>query len=157
MRHPLLRLAAPLLLTTALLSSAAVVGCASTQATPQQRRENLAWSAEDTRNFARFVGEFVRNREGASADNPALLARAEILRQHAEDQSRRVAAYQVACETGAPQGSEATLDDLQRRNEGLRRERAALNHEWDVWQVQIGVKKAEDTELSYVPATPDNC
>ena len=52
-----------------------VVGCTAIQSTPQQQRENLAWSAEDTRSFARFVGEFVKNHQGAATDKTALLAR----------------------------------------------------------------------------------
>ncbi|MEY4821287.1 MAG: hypothetical protein RLY72_939 [Planctomycetota bacterium] len=130
-----------------------VVGCTAIQSTPQQQRENLAWSAEDTRIFARFVGEFVKNHQGAATDKTALLARAEILLQHAQTQAAQVKSF----EADGSRKSGVTLKDLQARNDGLRRERSELNHEWDVWQVQIGIKKAEDTELSYVPINPADC
>ncbi len=130
------------------------------QATPQQQRENLAWSAEDTRSFARYVGDFVMNHEsktyqGAAAGKSALLARAEILQHHAEAQAQRVAALELDGSTNTASALR-TLKDLKARNDGLRRERAALDHEWDVWQVQLGIKKAEDTELSYIPESPDD-
>jgi len=151
-----LSIAASSLLAFAMLAN--LGGCASMQATPQPQRADLAWRAEDTRNFARFVGEFVRNHQpvtagGAGPDKSALLARAEILQQHAQVQAERVAEF-------VADGSRAagtTLQDLQARDDGLRRERAALNHEWDVWQVQLGIKQAADTELSYVPATGTGC
>ena len=136
------------------------------QATPQQQRENLAWSAEDTRSFARYVGDFVMNHEsktyqGAAAGKSALLARAEILQHHAEAQAQRVAALELDGSTNSASALRnlkdlKTLKDLKARNDGLRRERAALDHEWDVWQVQLGIKKAEDTELSYIPESPDD-
>lgn len=155
----LLRRTAPLA-AIALPLAASLGGCETTpatahskaQTTPQQQRENLAWSAEDTRNFARYVGEFVQNRESASADKSALLARAEILQQHAQAQAQRVAGLEF---DGSPK-SIIALKDLRARNDGLRHERAALNHEWDVWQVQLGIKQAEDTELSYTPELPDD-
>jgi hypothetical protein len=155
----------------ALPFAASLAGCGTTQttsqtkpqATPQQQRENLAWSAEDTRSFARYVGDFVANHEsktyqGAAADKSALLARAEILQQHAQVQAQRIAGLEF---DGSPKSINAlkdlnTLKDLKARNDGLRRERAALDHEWDVWQVQIGIKKAEDTELSYIPELPED-
>ncbi len=149
--NPLRCIASSLLFTA--FAGTTVVGCTAIQSTPQQQRENLAWSAEDTRSFARFVGEFVKNHQGASTDKAALLARAEILLQHAQTQAAQVKSF----EADGSRKSGVTLKDLQARNDGLRRERSELNHEWDVWQVQIGIKKAEDTELSYVPINPADC
>lgn len=152
-----LSIAALSLLAFAMLAN--LGGCASMQPSPQQQqRADLAWRAEDTRNFARFVGEFVTNHQpvadgGAGPDKSALLARAEILQQHAQVQAERVAGF-------VADGSRAagiTIQDLQARDDGLRRERSALNHEWDVWQVQLGIKRAADTELSYVPVAGTGC
>ena len=47
------------------------------------------------------------------------------------------------------EASEFAIKDLAARAEGLWEERAALNRAWDLWQVQHGLKRAEDTDLVY--------
>ena len=143
--------------TTALLASillASFAGCATTppaKPTVQAQRENLAWVASDTAAQARLVDEFVaKSFSPAGPDKAALLARSAILATHAAEQSKRVAEFK----DDGTEASARALQDLQARAEGLAEERRALEREWDIWQVQQGLKTAGDVRLIYQPRGP---
>lgn len=138
-------------LTGLLLASLA--GCAATQPaqpTVKTQCEALAWAASDTAAQARLVDEFVGKSFVAGPDKATLLARSAILATHAAAQSKRVAEFK-------DDGSEASaraLADLQARAEGLAEECRALQREWEIWQVQQGLKPAGDVGLIYQPRGP---
>ncbi len=113
--------------------------------------KTLAWRANDAATFARFVSDYVARSSVQGDAKSAMLARAAILTAHADDQSQRVAAAIAA--KADPIGVEVL--DLQAREEGLTIERTLLNRELNVWQVQHGLLKAEETDLIYQPNTPD--
>lgn len=137
--------------TAALLIATVIAGCSAPQATVQAQRERLAWAASDTAAQARLVDEYVGKSFVATSEKSAILARSAILATHAADLSRRIAGFN---DDGSKQAA-STLVDLQARADGLAEERRALEREWDIWQVQQGLKTAGDARFIYQPRDPD--
>jgi len=137
--------------TIALLLAPVIAGCAAPQPTVQAQRERLAWTATDTAAQARLVDEYVGKSFVATSEKSAMLARSAILATHAADLSRRIAEFK---DDGSARAA-STLVDLQARAEGLAEERRALEREWDIWQVQQGLKTAGDARFIYQPKDND--
>jgi hypothetical protein len=135
----------------ALLLAPVIAGCAAPQPTVQAQRERLAWSASDTAAQARLVDEYVGKSFVATSEKSAILARSAILATHATDLSRRIAEFK----DDGSQAAASMLIDLQARADGLAEERRALEREWDIWQVQQGLKTAGDARFIYQPKNPD--
>lgn len=128
-----------------------ITGCTAPQPSVQAQRERLAWSAGDTAAQARLVDEYVGKSFVATSEKSAILARSAILATHATDLSRRIAEFK----DDGSQAAASTLIDLQARADGLAEERRALEREWDIWQVQQGLKTAGDARFIYQPKGPD--
>ena len=137
-----------------LVATAVASGCTAPQLSAQRQREDMAWFAQDSAGFARTVTTAVDQAFVPGNDKSALLARAAILAHHAKEQ-KALAEADVATAAGGTDASARALADLQARGEALRQERIVLEREWDVWQVQHGVKKADATEMVYDRRLPD--
>ena len=131
-----------------LVATTVASGCAAPQLSAQRQREDMAWYAQDSVGFARTVTDAVDQAFVAGNEKSALLARAAILAHHAKEQ-KALAQADGANAAGGSEASTLTLADLRARNDALHQERMTLEREWDVWQVQQGVKKADATELIY--------
>ena len=125
---------------------ASMTGCATTKVSSQVNRDNVAWAADDTSIFAKFVEDFVKNAPVPAGDKSAMLARASILAKHSQQQAQLA----EAIKSKGSKATESEMLDLQARAVGLREERTALDRELRVWQVQHGLLKPEDIGLIYV-------
>ncbi len=142
------------LLIAALLPPAAFLGGASlaTQSTPTPAAaeasgpsaEDLVHQAKDTEIFARFVGDFVERHSALASEKTAILARASIVAHQADRQAAKAAAY-VNHDT---EESARELRGLRLRAVRLGEERVVLEREFGVWQVEQGVIRAEDLDLT---------
>lgn len=145
------------LLIAALLPPAAFLGGASlaTQSTPTPAAaeasgpsaEDLVHQAKDTEIFARFVGDFVERHSALASEKTAILARASIVAHQADRQAAK-AAKAAAYVNHDTEESARELRGLRLRAVRLGEERVVLEREFGVWQVEQGVIRAEDLDLT---------
>ena len=126
--------------------------------TPEKRaallRDDMLWRASSSRDFAGLVQTYISREFVDAASRTHLNAMALVLAAHAQAMAAEIHAYKA----DDSETSRRTLELLRARSDALRDERIALEREWNIWQVEHGLKKAEDVELLFkAPVGESGC
>ncbi|MFO0783484.1 MAG: hypothetical protein U0636_07355 [Phycisphaerales bacterium] len=124
--------------------------------TPEKRlallRDDMLWRAGSARDFAGLVQTYINREFVDAAARTHLNAMALVVAAHAQVMAAEINAFKA----DDSEASRRAMELLRARSDALRDERIALEREWNVWQVEHGLKKAEDVELLFKAPVGEN-